>query len=58
MIEPAIGIGRKICVFGKNLFRCDILLELHKKTVAANVGGKRIKRLHCVELIFYEIALT
>ena len=58
MIEPAIGIGRKIGVFGKDLFRCNILLELHEKTVATNVCGKRIKRLHCVELVFCEIALT
>ena len=58
VIEPGIRIGREIGVFRKDMLRRDVLLELHEKAVAADIGGERIERLHRIELVLCEIALA
>jgi hypothetical protein len=58
VLEPCIGKRRKIGILRKDMPGRDIFLQLYKKALSADKGSERIKRLHSVELVLCEIALT
>ncbi len=43
MRQPTIGEGGEVGVLGEDIFRSDVLLELHQKAVFAHVHVQRIE---------------
>ena len=50
VLDPAIGVGREIGVFGEDLLGRDVLLELSQEASVADVDVQRIERLGAIQL--------
>jgi hypothetical protein len=58
MLNPTVGIRRKVCVFGKDLGRTDILMQLNQKTLLTDKHVEWIEGFHLIELVFADIAFA
>src|SRR5215471_13247890 len=58
MLDPRGRVRGKIRILCKDMLRLNIFLQLHEKTIAADEDMQRKVRLHLVELIAGEKALT
>ena len=56
--DPRIGVRGEIRVLAEDRVRSDELLELHEQAALADLGVKRIERLHRVHAIRRHVALA